>query len=248
MNRVKPLLLCVSAVLGFTACGERVEGVRLDLGLAHVASSRGAVTEGPVRSFTRADGGHVTLTRGFVTLGSVELKPCEEGAGWRLLRALSPIGTAQAHSVASPRRLGTPHVSSLEAPDGAVLALGTLHPPAGRYCRARLGFEPADEDAEGLPSEDSGVDMLGRTLWLEGTVAPASGGASRPFHLESSNVATVEVVLDGLTLSEDSLQAGQVFSLAYDTWLDGVDLGSPDAAASALDSVARSVARSPLVP
>lgn len=246
---MKRLALATSALFCLAACGEREEGLRFTLGLSHApTSSRSVAVEGSVRTFTTVEGEHVTLTRGFVTLGSVELKPCEEGAAWRLLRALSPIGTAHAHSAGSPRRLGTPHVTSLEQPDGAVLDLGTLRPPPGRYCRARLGFEPADADAEGLPSPDTGVDMVGRTLWLDGTVAPASGGEPRPFHLESSNLASVEVVLDGVSLSEASPLAERVLSLAYDTWLDGVELGSPDASSAVLDSVARSVAMSPTVP
>ncbi|NBC42672.1 hypothetical protein GTZ93_22990 [Corallococcus exiguus] len=236
-------LLCA-----LSACGERVDGMTVTLGLEHRATAQGVQAAGGERSFTRADGQVLTLTRGYVTLGSVELKPCEEALGWRLLKALSPIGTAHAHSVGSPLRLGTPHVSGLERPDGSVLALGTVRPPPGRYCRARLTFEPADADAEGLPGADSGVDMLEHTLWLEGTRVPAGGGEPQPFRLVTSNIATVDVVLDGLTLSEDEPAAERTFALAWDTWLATVDLESPGAAASALDTVARSVAMSSVAP
>ncbi|NOK33779.1 hypothetical protein [Corallococcus exercitus] len=233
-------LLCA-----LSACGERVDGMRVTLGLEHRAA-HGVQAASGERSFTRADGQTLTLTRGYVALGSVELKPCEEALGWRLLKALSPIGTAQAHSVGSPLKLGTPHVSGLERPDGNVLTLGTLRPPPGRYCRARLTFEPADADAEGLPGGD--VDMVDHTLWLEGTRVPAGGGEPQPFKLVSSNIATVDVVLDGLTLSEDEPTAERTFALAWDTWLATVNLESRDAAASALDTVARSVAMSSATP
>ncbi|MHA7634515.1 hypothetical protein [Corallococcus sp. M7] len=232
------------ALLALSACGERVDGMTVTLGLEHRATAHGVQAAGGERSFTRADGQVLTLTRGYVTLGSVELKPCEEALGWRLLKALSPIGTAHAHSVGSPLRLGTPHVSGLERPDGNVLTLGTVRPPPGRYCRARLTFEPADADAEGLP----GVDMVGHTLWLEGTRMTAGGGEPQPFRLVTSNIATVDVVLDGLTLSEDEPAAGRTFMLAWDTWLATVDLESPGAAATALDTVARSVAMSSVAP
>ncbi|WP_147439364.1 hypothetical protein [Corallococcus sp. CA049B] len=236
------------ALLALSACGERVDGMTVTLGLEHRATAQGVQAAGGERSFTRADGQVLTLTRGYVTLGSVELKPCEEALGWRLLKALSPIGTAHAHSVGSPLRLGTPHVSGLERPDGSVLKLGTVRPPPGRYCRARLTFEPADADAEGLPGADSGVDMEGHTLWLEGTRVPVGGGEPQPFRLVTSNLATVDVVLDGLTLSEDDPAAERTFALAWDTWLATVDLASPGAAASALDTVARSVAMSSVAP
>lgn len=245
----RPVLLL--SVLALCACGERVDGVHVTLGLEHRATSHGVEAAAGGRTLTRPDGQTLTLTRGYVTLGSVELKPCEEPLGWRLLRALSPIGTAHAHSEGSPLRLGTPHVSGLERPDGSVLTLGTLRPAPGRYCRARLTFEPADADAEGLPSADSGVDMEGRTLWLEGTRVPAGGGEPQPFRLVTSNIATVEVVLDGLTLSEDAPSAERVFVLAWDTWLASVDLEaleSQEAAASVLDTVARSVAMSSVTP
>lgn len=231
-----------------SACGERVDGMTVTLGLEHRAAAQGVQAAGGDRSFTRADGQVLTLTRGYVALGSVELRPCEEALGWRLLKALSPVGTAHAHSVGSPLKLGVPHVSGLERPDGDVLTLGTVRPPPGRYCRARLTFEPADADAEGLPGADSGVDMGERTLWLEGTRVPAGGGEPQPFRLVTSNVATVDVVLDGLTLSEEEPAAERTFALAWDTWLATVDLESPDAAAAALDTVARSVAMSSATP
>ncbi|NNB86826.1 hypothetical protein HJC10_05830 [Corallococcus exiguus] len=235
-------------LLGLSACGERVDGMTVTLGLEHRATAQGVQAAGGERSFTRADGQVLTLTRGYVALNSVELKPCEEALGWRLLRALSPIGTAHAHSEGSPLRLGTPHVSGLERPDGNVLTLGTVRPPPGRYCRARLTFEAADADAEGLSDVAHGVDMVGRTLWLEGTRVPAGGGEPQPFRLVTSNIATVDVVLDELTLSEDEPAAERTFALAWDTWLATVDLESPGAAASALDTVARSVAMSSVAP
>ncbi|RKH45739.1 hypothetical protein [Corallococcus sicarius] len=245
------LLLSVSALC---ACGERLDGVHVTLGLEHRAATPdvgGVGAQAGGRTFTRPDGQTLTLTRGYVTLGSVELKPCEEALGWRLLRALSPVGTAHAHSVGSPLKLGTPHVSGLERPDGDVLRLGTLRPPPGRYCRARLTFEPADADAEGLPPSDSGVDLVGKTLWLEGMRVPAGGGEPQAFRLVTSNLATVEVVLDGLTLSEDAPSAERVFVLAWDTWLADVDMEALEpraAAASVLDTVARSVAMSSVTP
>ena len=73
---MKRLALATSALLCLAACGEREEGLRFTLGLSHApTSSRSVAVEGSARTFTTAGGEHVTLTRGFVTLGSVELKP-----------------------------------------------------------------------------------------------------------------------------------------------------------------------------
>lgn len=236
MKRLSALVL-----LALCACGSREEGIRLHLAL-ELHPSRPVQTEGSVRQFTTAQGDQLTLTRAHVTLSSVELFPCQTSSAWRWLRMLSPIGTAEAHEAGSPRRLGTPHVSGLELADGESLALGTLEPPPGSYCRARLVFAPADEDAEGLAP---GMDMAGRTLLLEGQLAPSGGGTARPFHLETASLTNAEVWLEGLSLSQEALEASRTVHLAYDTWLDGVDPASPDAAEQVLHNVARSASISP---
>lgn len=226
-------------LLALCACGSREEGVQLHLQL-DLRPTRDATAEGTTRSFTTAQGGHVTLTRALVTLGSLELFPCTTTTSrmWRWLRQLSPIGTAQAHTVSTnPRLLGTPHVSGLERSDGEALALGTLEPPPADYCRARLVFAPADEDAAGLPTD---VDMQGKTLILEGQLVPAEGGAAQPFHLESNGLTNAEVWLEKLSLSEKAPEASRTVHLAYDHWLDGVDPASLDAAEQVLRNVAAS--------
>ncbi|WNG36834.1 hypothetical protein F0U61_26525 [Archangium violaceum] len=229
-------------LLALCACGSREEGIRLHLDL-DLRPAREAKTEGQVRQFTNAQGARVVLTRAHVTLGSVEIFPCQTSSAWRWLRALSPIGTAEAHEASTPRRLGIPHVSGLERPDGESLALGTLQPPPGSYCRARLVFSPADADAEGLTTAR---DMEGKTLLLEGQFEPSSGeGPTQPFHLESASLANVEVWLEGITLSADALEASRTIHLAYDTWLDGVDPTADDAAEQVLKNIAKSATLGP---
>ena len=238
---MKRLLSSCLLLLVLGACGAREEGVRLHLQLA-LRPALAASAEGPVRQFTTAQGEHITLRRASLTLHSVEIFPCEPSAAWRWLRALSPIGTAHAHSEGSPRRLGTPHVSGLERADGEPLVLGTLHPPPGRYCRARLVFAPADADAEGLATWS---DMEGRTLVLEGEARSADGSRVRPFRLESRELVNAEVGLEGLTLSEDALEARRTIHLAYDRWLDGVDVTSAGAAEAVLRNLAHSATLPP---
>ncbi|MFY0522529.1 hypothetical protein ACN28I_04735 [Archangium gephyra] len=236
-SRSAPVLL----LLALCACGAREEGIRLHLGLDFRPTSP-ALAEGFARQFTNSQGDRITLDRAHITLSSVEIIPCQTSSAWRWLRRLSPIGTAEAHEANTPRRLGTPHVSGLERPDGEPWALGTLQPPPGSYCRARLVFAPADADAEGLTP---GVDMEGRTLLLEGRVLPASGGPERPFRLESASLTNAEVWLEGLSLTPDALEASRTLHLAYDRWLDGVDPASPGAAEQVLRNVAGSATIGP---
>ncbi|MFP2930681.1 hypothetical protein ACLESO_36875, partial [Pyxidicoccus sp. 3LG] len=117
-----------------------------------------------------------------------------------------------------------------------------------RYCRARLTFEPADADAQGLTSAAEGpepVDMVGRTLHLRGTMSAADGSDARPFQVESTGRSSVDVLLDGLTLSEETPEATLVFSLAWDTWMDGVGPQEPPTRVDLLGNVARSVSLRP---
>ncbi len=245
--------ILTAALLCLTACagGEREEGMVLSLGLTTGRARATGETASP-RTLVNDKGTRASFTRALVTLGSVELLPCEE-AGWRrLLRELSPLGTAHAHSVASPRKLGTPHVIGLERADGDVTDLGTLRPPPGRYCRARLVFEPADSDAEGLTAASQGpepVDMVGRSLHVRGAVLASEGGASQPFDVSAGGQTSVDVLLDGVTLSEEQPRAELLIVLAWDTWLDGVSPQEPPGRVDLLGNVARSAShRPPSVP
>jgi hypothetical protein len=228
-------------MLCLAACGSREEGTRLHLALAHLAQGPAQAAD-TARHFTNDQGDFITLTRAYVTLVSVEISPCPEPTALRWLRELSPIGTAYAHTESSPLRLGTPHVSSLEQPDGERLPLGTLRPPPGRYCRAHLIFAPADADAERLPSDGS---MENRTLLLEGEVLLAGEQTARAFRLESSGIVNAELPLAELTLSAEELESQQLITLAYDRWLDGLSPLATDAAAQALRNVARSASVTP---
>jgi hypothetical protein len=223
------------------ACGSREAGTQLHLTL-DFRPARSARTEGATRQFLNDRGDAIRLTQARVTLSSVEIAACQTSAAWRWLRALSPVGTAHAHSASNPQRLGTPHVSGLERADGEALALGTLEPPPGRYCRAHLVFAPADEDAEGLARY---ADMEGRTVVLEGEWTPATGGAPRAFRVESTGVFNADVALDAVALTPESLEAVRTVHLAYDQWLDGVDLAAPDASDRVLRNVARAVTLGP---
>ncbi len=238
--KARPLFV-LATVLNLAGCGSREEGVRLHLWLAHLPAQEAQV-EGPTRHFTNDLGEHITLSRAHVTLSSVEIFPCATGSAWRWLRHLSPVGTAHAHSESNPQRLGVPHVSGLERPDGEALALGTLRPPPGSICRARLTFAPADADAEGL---SAAADMEDKTLRLEGSFSPAEGGPSQPFLLESSGVFNVELSVEALTLSADTREADLVIHLAYDRWLDGASPSAPEASAQALRNVGQSAVIAP---
>lgn len=156
-------------------------GLHVDVQVAAPAAS--------ATTWASASGDTIELTLGYVAISSVEIVACEGGslaqAGWRW----PGIGVAHAHSSTSPRKLGVPGVVPL-APREAVRAeLGSLEPPPGTYCEARVVLGPADGDALMLPE---GVAMVGHSLVIEGRVIDAGDGTSTPFRLESQ--ATIEIV------------------------------------------------------
>ncbi|WP_426755581.1 hypothetical protein [Myxococcus sp. Y35] len=243
---LKTLTLGATALLSLAGCGggSREDGMTLDLALT-TGRARPISGAAGARELMNDQGVHAVLTSGFVTLGSVELLPCAE-VGWkRFLRQLSPVGTAWAHhTVGNPTRLDIAHVVSLGSSDGTVIPLGSLHPPPGRYCHARLNFEPAGDDAEGLSAAaqgDAPVDMVGRSLHLRGTLSTGQEGEPQPFEVSFQTRASVDVLLEWVTLSEAEPHAQLVFALTWDTWLDGVSAEQPPANVDLVGNVARSV-------
>jgi hypothetical protein len=81
-----------------------------------------------------------------VTIGELELMPCESGPLARLKQALLPV--AEAHTDSSPTLLGTPTILDVRAQQS--VDMGVLEPPPGNYCGIRVLISAADADANGL--------------------------------------------------------------------------------------------------
>jgi len=241
---VKTSLRLVSVLSCLVAgCSSEEAGVSLSVHLAHAPS--GAAQSGAQRIVQRPNGDVVRITRGHVNVGSVEIFACPATAWRKVLEALSPLSSARAHTTGSPTRIGAPHVDDLLRDDALALALGTLKPPADRYCRASVSLHPADADAVGLPSA---VPMTGNTVWLEGTVEPAGGGDPEPFQLASGAEAEVDLQLVGSSggpspialTSAGMARSGRVV-LRYDRWFDAVDPRDPGAGDALVSAIAQAI-------
>lgn len=184
------------------------------------------------RAFATSAGVHVVLTRALLNLGSVEIFACPTTRWLDFAR----LREAHAHVVGSPTLLGTPLVESLLAEDGARTKMGELHPPPGSYCRIKQTVLAADADAPGSPPDGA---MLGKSLLLEGTYAPA-GEEPRPFRLMSTASFDVETMVDAVALAVDGRRSATiVLSLTASAWFDGVDFAADpaDAATRVLENV-----------
>ena len=187
--------------------------------------------DGAPRRFTTDLGYDIELERGYLVIEQVQLVQCAgSGAGEAesALRLLWPRGIAHAHPLGGdPTLLGVPYVDSVLRADFALGEIGTMQPPPGRYCHARIVVAPADADAVGLPDD---VDMVGLSLYLEGTyVAPGSDQVV-PFILESDDRRELLIPLvdfyngtpTPLILDDDHRDAHLSLAELTNFWLDGV--------------------------
>ena len=228
-----------------SACSSEDPGVSLDLGLVHQQPSTSL--PGLPRSLSGPNGLAITVTRGWVNVGAVEIFACPPSAFRQLLRALDPIGVAQAHTPGSPTKIGVPHVDDLARPDGQPIDFGTLTPPAGTYCQAKVSIDAADGDAVGLPPS-SVVPMNGNSVWIEGFVSPPGGGAEQDFTLTSAVEADGQVPFVSSAGSASPIaltSAGTARSarvvLRYDRWFDSIDPRDSGAAAALVSAIAQTL-------
>jgi len=234
---IRALCLALS-VAAATGCGWRSDGVRLHM-TASTALDAPAFSDAAGIHWTAQDGTEVTVTRGWVTVSALEIVPCPTSALRRVWSELG-YGTAHAHTASRPTRIGDPTVVSARQDAGGRTLLGTFQPPAARYCSLLITFAPADEDAALLPTE---VDMVGKTLWLDGTRTPPFGTV-QPFHLESAGTGIADLALGPVQLDEANLMGSQPIDLHPAAWLDGVDFSAGDPGPAALAAViASTIAR-----
>jgi hypothetical protein len=135
-------LACVLAHFLSSACAFSEEGTRVEISI----STEGRAQTGEALSLA-------------VVVSELEILPCEPTLTTRLQQTLFPV--AEAHTDASPTRLGTPIVLDMRAQQS--LFAGVLEPPPGQYCGLRVFIGPADADATGL---DLHPWMLDRSVAL----------------------------------------------------------------------------------
>lgn len=188
-----------------------------------------------------ARGDRLTITRALVTLSSVEIFPCASGTG-KWLRWLSPVSSAWAHGVTTPRYLGVPNVIDLTAAEGQTVTLGQLLPDFGNYCRARVKYAPIDLDGavgSGFPA------MKGYSLALAGEVLKAGGGSIPvPFSVTSAGVEGVDLPLHTIAM-KDNAAVSVTFDLPVSSWFADVDMTSDGGADQVLARVAASTIIAP---
>lgn len=131
------------------------------------------------RTFTTNQGFEVTLTKAYLVISAVRVHAASEHGHGNTLRPFT-----------SPTFPGirAPMVERLLEHDLEPVTMGNFQVPAGQYHGMTVTLEPATGEAAGLPES---VNMIGRTLYLEGTVT--KGDFSSPILVSWDGSADVEV-------------------------------------------------------
>jgi len=196
-----------------------------------VVSSPSALSSG--EQLDSVPGQTLSVTEVQWTSVALELVPCPSAARW-LSEGL--IATAHAHGTSTPTRLAVPTIEWASSVDAVVL--GTLRPPAARYCQVRYSVGAADADAVGIADAP---EMERHSVLARGV--DTSGDTPAAFEIggELSFDVTASVELD-LSHAE---QVGVHIERDRSLWFAGVDLTTLDAAERArrlAENLRRSVA------
>jgi hypothetical protein len=172
---------------------------------------------------TTDTGYEVTLTRGYLVTASADLEVCAADALWlrRLERRATWVKSAHAHESGTPTHIGSPYVEALVGGGTTPVDYGVFSPPPDRYCTLRYDIGPADSDAEGLPADP---DMVGKSLYLEGTYT-AADGVAHAFTASTSATATAELGLSTLDL-QSAGTADVLVRKSAAHWFDGIDFAA----------------------
>ncbi len=204
--------------------------------------------EGGGLTFSSDLGYVLTLTAGYVTNHSLSLVPCPTDSlaaqrvfPWQKLGAWLGIPSAWAgHSGSSdPSSLDHSRVDSLTESDESVL--GEVAFPAATYCRVFHLIAEATEDMEDLPASP---DMMGLSLWLEGTFQAPGSEELVPFQVSTASAHgrfdDLETSVVERAPGDGPFLADVLIRRRLSTLFDGVELGSlssEDAAREVLANV-----------
>jgi len=200
-------------------------GTQVTINVAPSPAIAAAMPAG-AKTFTSDLGDSVTLTKAYLVISSATIETsCTafSAAADGLLNLLIP--EANAHTTATPTSTGEPYVVNLLTVDGGLSSIGSLSPPVGDYCGVDIDMLAADADASNLPAGTGEPDMIGKTLFIEGTYTLADGKTGNIAVSTGEPLQSRELLLNALMMiSAGSLNGTINIGINYDRWFDAVDL------------------------
>jgi hypothetical protein len=101
-----------------------------------------------------------------------------------------------------------------------------MSPAVADYCGVDIDMFAADADALNLPTAPGEPDMIGRTVYIEGSYTLSGGGATGNIKIDTgATLINRKLFLSALMMISASSPTGSVdLGINYDTWFDTVDM------------------------
>ncbi|MGB7439699.1 MAG: hypothetical protein WA919_01410 [Coleofasciculaceae cyanobacterium] len=184
--------------------------------------------DGTPRLFNNNLNYQITLNAAYVNLAEAELLSCHNSSRWQPGFTLVSAAFAQSHEHQDgSTQTSLPFVQNILGADFESVQVASLQTMPDDYCQLALTLAPATPESSNLPEN---MDMVGKTLYLEGEYIPPNGGEALPFTITSTEEESSELVFhsaDGknapLKLSGQEMNKQILVGMAYDGWLDGVN-------------------------
>ncbi len=229
-SHITRLLLVTFFIAGLAACGSSSgsasSGTQVDISAAPLPVNTVNQNAG-AKTFVNDLGDTVTLSKAYLVLSSATVES-DCGVTFtafadHLIAIL--ISTANAHTTTTPTSTGEPYVIDLLSADNSATEIGRLSPPENDYCGVRLDMLAADEDTENLPTGTGEPDMIGKSIYIQGSYTLAAGG-SGSIHLSSgAALPGRDLLLSALLPISSNDKKGKIdIGINYDTWFNMIDL------------------------
>lgn len=228
---INTLLFCLLAVF-LTACSSSSSTGNPSAVTSVSMSAAPSPANAPMMAagdkvFTTAEGHSVTLTKAYLVISSTTI---ETACGTSFSAAFENmldlvVPQAHAHTTTTPTSTGVPYVINLLAMDNAPVSIGGMSPAVADYCGVDVDLFAADADALNLPAAAGEPDMIGRTVYIEGSYSLTGGGVGVIKIDTGATLINRNLLLSALMMISASTPSGSVsLGINYDTWFDAVDL------------------------
>jgi len=223
------LLICVSVITGCSeTSGSNTSKATIQVAI-NAAPSPVNVAAMPAgsKTFLNDLGDSITINKAYLVISSTTIETtCGasfSAAAEGVLDMLIPI--AHAHTSSTPTSTGEPSVVNILAVDGGLVDIGDLSPSVADYCGVDIDMLAADVDTANLPSGVGEPDMIGKTLFIEGTYAQVGGATGNITLSTGATLINRDLLLSVLlSLSASNLTGVINIGINYDTWFNSIDL------------------------
>jgi hypothetical protein len=229
INRLSLLSLLIWALNACTeTSGLASAGTSIEFDAApspSIASLQGA----GAKTFSNDLGDSITLTKAYLVLANVEVQTnCGGSFSVKAEDVLNFfVPAAYAHTEATPTATGEPYVIDLLSADNNAIAIGSVSPPVSDYCGISIDLLAADSDSFNLPTTSGAPNMVGKTVYIEGSYTLSGGASGNILISTGATLFKRDLALSpGISISPHAPTASVSLAIQYDTWFHAVDMAA----------------------